>query len=106
MKNSGDRAWPVGQLKPNDFGLFDMLGNAFERRQDPGVRPAAYGSVVIDAESLTAIPQLRRLRLPARRGVLLHRVQPTIRGPALEPGVGTAQHRRSARGKDVAVRGG
>jgi eukaryotic-like serine/threonine-protein kinase len=25
-----DRAWPVGSLKPNDLGLFDMLGNAQE----------------------------------------------------------------------------
>jgi formylglycine-generating enzyme required for sulfatase activity len=28
--NSKDRAWPVGRLKPNDFGLFDMYGNAWE----------------------------------------------------------------------------
>ena len=28
--NASDRAWPVGSLKPNDFGLFDMLGNALE----------------------------------------------------------------------------
>jgi formylglycine-generating enzyme required for sulfatase activity len=28
-KNSQDKTWPVGSLKPNDLGLFDTLGNAF-----------------------------------------------------------------------------
>jgi formylglycine-generating enzyme required for sulfatase activity len=30
FQTAGERAWPGGQLKPNDFGLFDLLGNAFE----------------------------------------------------------------------------
>ncbi len=33
-KTSGDRAWLVGQLRPNGLGLFDMLGNALEWCQD------------------------------------------------------------------------
>ena len=29
-RNSGDRTHEIGQLKPNELGLYDMLGNAFE----------------------------------------------------------------------------
>ena len=28
--NSEYRSWPVASLKPNDYGLFDMLGNVYE----------------------------------------------------------------------------
>jgi formylglycine-generating enzyme required for sulfatase activity len=36
--NAGERAWPVGALRPNEWGLFDMLGNAMEWCEDAGVR--------------------------------------------------------------------
>ncbi len=27
LKNSQDRTWPVGKMKPNDLGFFDLQGN-------------------------------------------------------------------------------
>jgi formylglycine-generating enzyme required for sulfatase activity len=34
INNSKSRSWPVGQLKPNDLGMFDMYGNAVEWLQE------------------------------------------------------------------------
>ncbi len=34
IKNSNEHVWPVGTLMPNDFGLFDVYGNALEWCQD------------------------------------------------------------------------
>src|SRR5262249_15874499 len=36
-KNSQNRTWPGGLLKPNDLGLFDTLGNAREWTDDLAV---------------------------------------------------------------------
>ncbi len=46
LTNTADRTWPVGQKLPNDAGLFDMLGNAYEWCQDAALLyPAAAGAV-------------------------------------------------------------
>lgn len=37
VKNGEDHAWPVGGLRPNELGLFDMLGNAMEWVEDPAL---------------------------------------------------------------------
>jgi serine/threonine protein kinase/formylglycine-generating enzyme required for sulfatase activity len=42
QKNSVTRLFPVGSLKPNDFGLFDMLGNAGEWCGEPYTGPYSH----------------------------------------------------------------
>ncbi len=51
-----DRTWPVGQKRPNDFGLFDMLGNTVTWCQDRGwaYRPGEGGKPAEDEDDTRA----------------------------------------------------
>ena len=50
LPNADNRPHPVGHLKPNDFGLFDMLGNAFEWTEDRYTRYSDGGGHAAIAE--------------------------------------------------------
>jgi formylglycine-generating enzyme required for sulfatase activity len=63
--NSDNHGWPVGMLKPNQLGLFDVYGNAWEwlqdRRRD---YPIAEGGTSVDVEdsSLIVTNEIARTR--------------------------------------------
>ena len=52
QQNAQDRTWPVGQKKPNGFGLFDMHGNTWDWCQESGwnYKPGIGGKPAADEE--------------------------------------------------------
>jgi serine/threonine protein kinase/formylglycine-generating enzyme required for sulfatase activity len=57
IMNSRRRTWPVGMKKPNDWGLFDMLGNLWQWCQEGNVPypPQQGGRPVEDTEDGQAV---------------------------------------------------
>lgn len=60
LKNGREHVWPCGLLKPNDWGLFDILGNTLEWCQEASgsiVDPSYHNKVYVVADG-----NIRRLR--------------------------------------------
>ena len=99
MRNSDDHAWPVGQLKPNNFGLFDMLGNASECCQD-AMETYPQGEAIVSPTASaeeTTVGGVAQLRVP-RRQFRRPRAQPSQRSPQCQLGPGPmGAHRLSHR---------
>jgi len=58
---SDDHTLPVGQLRPNDRGLFDTLGNVIEWVEDPGLSPSSQTDDVEDPKYSVVNEQTNRL---------------------------------------------
>jgi formylglycine-generating enzyme required for sulfatase activity len=67
VHNAENRAWPVGQKKPNAFGLFDMYGNTWDWCQE-GQAPYKAGSGGKPAEDVEDIRDVTHAIIRVLRG--------------------------------------
>ena len=72
LTNGENRAWPVASLKPNGFGLFDMLGHALEWCDDSYKSYPEAGNKVSE-DSGTTTPATQDDRRVLRGGAFVAR---------------------------------
>ena len=105
-RNTDNHAEPVGRKRPNDFGLFDALGNLLEWCYNPD--PPHDRPVRLPGRPGRRVPQgpvrlrPRRELLPARRRPDGRGVQPDPRSPL--PGRGAPLHRFPRRPDGALIR--
>ncbi|SIO58324.1 Serine/threonine protein kinase [Singulisphaera sp. GP187] len=76
-----DRFQPVGQKMPNSLGLFDMLGNAYERCLGPDPKSVRYprGTVDDNARNVGLPTTINKQAFLVIRGGASHRTEEAIR---------------------------
>jgi eukaryotic-like serine/threonine-protein kinase len=55
VQNSRNRSWPVGQLRPNALGLFDVHGNAWEWCNERGDGQNGLGSETVKSNDIRVL---------------------------------------------------
>jgi serine/threonine protein kinase/formylglycine-generating enzyme required for sulfatase activity len=85
VANSQNRTWPVGSLKPNDLGLFDMLGNALEWCFDVYADYPTQAAKVFDNVGATQSVEDRVARVLRGGGFFLPPV--VVRSPSRDSGL-------------------
>jgi serine/threonine protein kinase/formylglycine-generating enzyme required for sulfatase activity len=96
VQNGESRAWPVGSRKPNDFGLFDMLGNVSEWCHGPCEEHSPDGDSVTD-DILVPVDDASRVCRGGAYNFLGMVVRAALRGPCTPYDRGTNVGFRVAR---------
>ena len=78
LQNSQERAWPCGQLLPNELGLFDMLGNVAEWCQDRAL-PYRPGETTMINDNITGPEYIHNNNARLIRGLAFFREAAYVR---------------------------
>ena len=76
--NSEGHGWPVGMLKPNPLGFFDIYGNAWEWLQDRRINyPTDPGRITMDTEDTAALVVTNQIARTRRGGSWSYDIETT-----------------------------